>query len=81
MHNNNDPIIIGYCEGCGHPIYSNEDYFEHDGDIVHADGVGARAKVIGSDLKVNMSCFLLYLELTYAHEQAAELFGFERKKG
>ena len=76
-----DPIIIGYCAACGYPIYDHEEYYEtDDGEKIHAEGVGARAKIIDTNLSFNLSCVLLHLQREYMEDEAAKLFGFERRK-
>ena len=77
----NDPVVIGYCEACGYPIYDNEEYYDLDGVKVHAEGVGARAKIIDTYLSFNMSCILLHLQREHLDDEAAKLFGFEKKRG
>ena len=57
-----DPYEIGRCAGCGHAIMSDDDYFISGEDMIHAEGVGAVAKVPGKAKAINMSCLFLYLQ-------------------
>lgn len=76
----NDPIEIGICAGCGHPIYSNENCRLDGDNMIHADGVGATATVIGQLRKRNISCMSLYIESEFLVDEVAEALGFELKK-
>ena len=78
--NQNDPVVIGYCAACGHPIFSNEDYYTAGDDMIHAEGVGARAKIIGTETNINVSCLLLMLQQDGMEDETAKLFGIERIK-
>lgn len=75
-----DPVEIGICAACGHPIFSNEDYYISEGEMIHAEGVGASAKVPGMARWINMSCLFLHLQREHMEDEAAELFGIERKR-
>jgi hypothetical protein len=76
----NDPIEIGICAGCGHPIYSNENYWLDGDNMIHASGkiayVKADNKVIG-----NWTCLFAYMQENAMQDEAASLFGMERKVG
>lgn len=72
-----DPVVIGTCEACGHPIYSNEDYYLSDGEMIHAEGVGANAKIVGTETSVPISCLFLYLQKDGMECETAKLFGIE----
>ena len=77
---NGDPVVIGTCAACGHPIYSNEDYYLSDGEMIHAEGVGASAKVPGQARWIKLSCLFLHLNEESMEDEAAKLFGIERVK-
>ena len=73
-----DPVMIGTCAACGHPIYSNEDYYLSDGEMIHARGVGAIAKTVETGKTIYMSCLFLHLQQDRMEDEAAKLFGIER---
>ena len=73
-----DPIIIGTCAACGHPIYSNEDYFLSNDEMIHAEGVGAIAKTADTGKTIYMSCLFLHLQQEHMEDETVELFGIER---
>lgn len=73
-----DPVVIGTCAACGHPVFSNEDYYESDGEMIHAEGVGANAKIVGTETSVPISCLFLYLQKDGMNDEAAKLFGIEK---
>ena len=75
-----DPYVIGTCAACGHPIYSNDDYYISNGEMIHARGVGAIAKTVESGKTIYMSCLFLHLQQDNMEDEAAELFGIERVK-
>lgn len=77
---NSDPVVIGTCAACGYPIYSNEEYFVSNDEMIHAEGVGANAKIVGTETSVPISCLFLYLQQDGMEEEAAHLFGIERVK-
>lgn len=74
-----DPVVIGYCDACGYPIYDNDEYYDLDGVKIHAEGVGAKARIMGTELYRNISCIFLYLQGDHAEDETAKLFGFERR--
>ncbi len=76
----NDPYVIGTCAACGHPVYSNEDYYISEGEMIHAQGVGAIAKTVESGKSIYMSCLFLHLQREQMEDEAAQLFGIERVK-
>lgn len=76
----NDPIEIGICEGCGYPIYSNENYWLDGENMIHADGVGATATVIGQQQKRNISCLFLYLQSELLEDEVARALEIEKVK-
>lgn len=76
----NDPIEIGICSGCGYPIYSNENYWLDGDNMIHADGVGARATVIGQQHKRNICCLFLYLQRELLEDEVADAMRIEKKK-
>lgn len=73
-----DPVVIGTCAACGHPIYSNEDYYISNDEMIHAEGVGASAKVPGMARWIKMSCLFLHLQQDGMEDEAAKLFGIEK---
>lgn len=74
-----DPVVVGYCVACDHPIYSNEDYYiDQYGAMIHAQGVGAEATITGTETKVNVSCLYLYLQQEHTEDEAAKMFEIER---
>lgn len=75
-----DPVVIGRCAACGHPIFSNEDYYISEGEMIHAKGVGAIAKVAASNRTVYISCLFLHLQQEQLEDEAAEMFGIELKR-
>ena len=76
-----DPVVVGYCVACDHPIYSNEDYYiDQYGAMIHAKGVGATAKTAESDTSIYISCLYLYLQQEILEDDAAKLFGIEKKE-
>ena len=77
---NGDPHVIGTCAACGHPIFSNEDYFISDDEMIHARGVGAIAKTVESGKTIYMSCLFLHLQQNNMEHEAAKLFGIEQVK-
>ena len=74
----NDPVEIGVCAGCGQPIYSNEDHWLDGVNMIHAEGAGARVKVIGTELWKNVSCLFLYLNEEMLDNEVAEAMKIER---
>lgn len=77
----NDPVEIGICAGCGNPIYSNDDYYFCDDEMIHAFGVGARGKTCGDHPEtVTMSCLCLYLMETRSMDEVAQAIGIEKHK-
>ena len=76
----NDPYEIGICAGCGHPIYSNDNYWLDGDEMIHADGVGAMATVIDKPGTITISCLMLYLENICMQDEVAEAMGIEKKK-
>ncbi len=75
-----DPHVIGTCAACGHPIYSNEDYYISCGEMIHARGVGAIAKTVETGKTIYMSCLFLRLQQDSMEDEAAAMFGMERVK-
>ena len=75
----NDPVEIGICAGCGHPIYSNENYWLDGDNMIHADGVGATATVVGQQRKRNICCLFLYLQSELLEDEVDEAMKIERK--
>lgn len=75
----NDPIEIGICAGCGHPIYSNENYWLDGDNMIHADGVGASAKVPGQARWIKLSCLFLHLNEESMEDEVADAMKIERK--
>ena len=78
--NADDPVVIGYCAGCGNPIYSNEPYLEHNGEMVHIEDAGAVARIVDSEMNrtVNMSCLLLYLQEICEEDRVIKALGMQR---
>ena len=75
----NDPVEIGICDGCGQPIYSNEDYWQGDDVMIHAEGVGAIGKTCGENPRsVTMSCLGLYIRDNCEEELLAKLLDIVR---
>ena len=76
----NDPVIIGYCAGCGNPIYSNEQYLTYFGDMIHAEGVGAVARIVDNEMNrtIQMSCVLLYIREICEEDKVIEALGMTR---
>lgn len=76
-----DPVVVGYCTACDQPIFSNEDYYiDQYGAMIHAKGVGATAKIAGSDTSIYISCLHLYLQQEHPEYETAEIFGLEKKE-
>lgn len=76
--NEEDPIEIGVCAGCGHPIYSNENHWLDGENMIHADGVGAMATIVDKPGKVKISCLLLYMENICMEDEVAKALEIER---
>ncbi|MEN0648882.1 hypothetical protein NSQ82_07615 [Caldifermentibacillus hisashii] len=32
-----EPKVVGYCEGCGEKIYEGDDVYDYDGGMIHQD--------------------------------------------
>ena len=65
-----EPVQIGWCAGCGAPVWDNERYLCDGDEMIHAEGVGARATLCdGSGRRVNVSCLLLYLQEVCLEEE------------
>lgn len=75
MKNANDPVVIGYCAACGHPVYSNDDYYISGDEMIHASGVGAIARTVETGKSIYMSCLFLHLQQELMEEETAKLFG------
>lgn len=75
-----EPHVIGYCAGCGGEIVSDEPYYQDGDNMIHASGkiayVKADNKIIG-----NWTCLFAYMQENAMQDEAASLFGMERKVG
>lgn len=47
-----EPEVVGCCEGCGDDIYSGEDIFDFDGDLLHQDSCCCRDYVANVSRRV-----------------------------
>lgn len=77
-----EPMQIGWCAGCGAPVWDNECYFLDGDEMIHAEGVGARAAVCdGSGRCVDVSCLLLYVQEVCLEQEVIGALRLQRYGG
>ncbi|MBR2131980.1 MAG: hypothetical protein IJ955_05460 [Oscillospiraceae bacterium] len=74
-----ESVQIGWCAGCGAPVWDNECYLRDGDEMIHAEGVGGRATLCdGSGRRVNVSCLLLYVQEVCLEEEVIDALRLRR---